>query len=207
MTGRDVVGVDPGAETGAVVWLAPDGRAVRHWWAWERQGGAHDRCSYRLRDAVEAEMPGFAFPELLDHIALHLREMGAAPARLVVEGLFIPARLTREGKTSPGNVGALFLSAGAALQAFGFLSYAREPHRPTAAVWRSRQLGRGAGRLNAEAAEALAVERAEVAFAWPGSLRWLTAAERGAVAEAAWMARDGLTEPHAKSALFLERTP
>lgn len=189
------VGVDPGATSGAVVWLATDTRTVRFWWAWERQGAAADYNSYRLRDAVSAEATGLALHELLTTIAVQLQGMGAAPALLAVEGLFIPQRTTKAGPTSPGNVQALHLAAGMAVQAFGFLRPARAPHRPSANEWRSRQLDAGAAALDAKRVEALAVTRACQVLRWPDvrDLDALTAVERGAVCEAAWIARDALT--------------
>lgn len=194
------LGVDPGARSGAAVVLAPDGRAVLGWWAWQEMP---PRCRrrVRLRSWLGADTHGL---RLLDALRLIRAGIEAIPGidsvilRLSLEGLFIPAILKKDGKTSPGEVGALHEAAGIALGVLGPLDPDRDPLRPLASEWRRRQLGIAGA--SAELAERVAVQRAALAFVWPrpdlpgdpAGLDWLTAVERGAVGEAAWIARDGI---------------
>lgn len=194
------VAADPGADDGAVAIVSPDGREVWAWYAWSELESAPGRV--RLRTWKGIEIPGLRLHEalrwILDDVVAVLEARRIPTVRLAVEGLFIPKFTKKNGKITPGNTLVLIDAGGQAVGILAPLDPDREPHRPTATVWRKRQLGPEAVGLDAAVVEALAISLALSSFRWPHLVPagWLTGPEKGAVCEAAWMARDALFHSH-----------
>jgi len=176
-------GVDPGSDDGALAVLSLDARQVVAVSAFVRvaKGLRVNTAAFGLVSVAEVEGPS----EVADVWRAALEgqpapETGARLHGLTVEDLF----------ASPKNPQAVVpLAEACGALAMPLHRHAGRVHRLFASVWRPEQLGRRSG-MTAAGWEALALAKA--VQAWPEFAEltqgW-TKAQRGAAAEACWMAR------------------
>lgn len=165
------LGVDPGLHSGAACLLDGQDR-VLCWWTW-----------LRVVSGLRLSSPGgIVVYDRVGQIGAHVRQ-AREWERVAVEGLFVP-----RGRSPAGFI-ELAEATGALCG--GLDVDPRGIHRPTAGEWRSRQLGLRPS-TPAKEAEAYAVRTARTVFRWPRG-KVTTKVEAGALAEAAWIARDGWT--------------
>jgi len=187
---RSILGVDPGRSNGAAVLLTAHNE-VAAWWTWclmARKDGPVWRVSQGLTGDCDNVAAMWEVGDLISGQLIYDGMTNQPIAKLSLEGLFVP-RLRRGKPVNPQSVIPLAEAAG---ELVGGLRMT-PAHRPLATEWRSRQLGLRRG-TSADAAEAAAVRMAPHAFTWPkdaGIEAAPTKAERGALAEAAYIARDG----------------
>lgn len=189
------LGVDPGRTSGAAVLLDADGRTVLAWWTWcllRRKGGDAWRVT---RKAPGEDLMVDALWEVGRLVAIDVsRCLGEGDPVLVVEGLFVP-RARRGGRpVNPQDVVPLAEATG---ELIGGLRMT-PAYRPLATEWRGLTLGLMA-RTPAADAEAYARKTAAAAFDWPKGTGPATEAERGALAEAAFIARYGWVQQKPKT--------
>lgn len=165
-----VLGIDPTA-TGSGAAAILDGDDLVTWYVWTRV-----RAGWRVRYGGADITTG-----TLHGVGCHIGS-GLPVDRLVVEGLYSPARWQR--RASGADVIALAEALGETLGPIR-QRCATPPLRPTAREWRAHI---GAARLAAGAAE-------DVAIRWATAREYvpmgLTVAEQGALAEACVMAAWG----------------
>ena len=192
-----VLGVDPGSANGALVLLQGD--RVEAWWTYarmSRKGGdvyrvTHLLPTYGTNFVVQREPSSVWMVGELVHRMI-VRDLGLAewpgPVTLCLEGLFAPRR--KKGRPiSPQMIVPLAESAG---ELIGGLRMT-PAWRPLATEWRHLILGLPA-KAKARDAEAYAITVATQIFQWPEQGRAPTIAERGALAEAACIARYGVVQ-------------
>lgn len=194
-----ILGVDPGRGSGAAVLLSAHGE-VRAWWTWcllTRKGEE----VWRVTSTEHAPRECVAVWDVACRIRWDACLLGAAgEVDLVVEGLFVPKLWPKKRHESWKQYEArarrtlsqqqavlpLALAKGEVVGSLGMVPQ----HEPRADEWRPRQLSLRPS-TPADEAEAVAVRLAPHAFTWPESEAPSTKAERGALAEAAFIARDG----------------
>jgi hypothetical protein len=182
MTGVSCLGCDPGSINGACVLLNADGRTVEAWWVWQKLTRKGEASVYRVRSIHDDWHRGHIW-QVGEIVGVNIRPLSY---QLVVEGLFVPKR---DGKLKIQTVLTLAEATG---ELMGGLRYSGTLPvlRPPARTWRPEAAGIPARTQKAEA-EAKAIVRADHLFKWPESATELTKAERGARAEAAFLARWG----------------
>lgn len=179
MSDGGTLGIDPGMNSGAVVWLEADRKTVRMWWAYVRMA-RKDGPVVRLKSlagVVDCQSVGNAM-ELV-----RLAVLGSMLSSISIEGLFVGRR---NGKLRVQDVLLVAESCGEIRHALRDLSPVI--HRPTANVWRPEAAGIPA-RCQKDKAEAWAITYARALFTWPEHGQKLTKQERGAVAEAAFIGK------------------
>lgn len=186
------LGVDPGSRSGAAVLLAADGQRVLAWWVWVWMD--RRRPMYRVRDHLGGTGLGAKVTERrrVWEIAVHIEGMlyDYARVQVVIEGLFVARR---DGTLKVQDVIALAESVGELRAGLGWTGGLPEL-RPLSREWRKQVLGLSP-RTPRKKAEAHAVAWAPRLFDWsaaPWGAHKLTKEERGAIAEAACMARYGV---------------
>jgi len=193
-----VLGIDPGVSGGAVLL---DRHRIVAWWAWSEMKRRKDKqplpSAWRLRasSSQHAELDSVwsaAYSIVCEARSMWLRAPvlhppspeEVAPLRVAIEGLFVGQR---NGRLRVQDVLRLAETVGeiraAVLSRLGTLPIARPPSRD----WRPAA-GIPAHTKRAEA-EARAIEIAEAELHWPETTTPRTKAERGAVCEAALIAR------------------
>lgn len=195
MSDRPILAVDPGQSGGAVLYL--DG-AVLAWWAWTRLPRKGERV-VRVRASSAKATEHRHLCLVGERIAFAARSVAGAPApatadwlgaaslaayHLVVEGLFVPRA---NGKVSVQGQLALAEACGELVGPLRYFAAGPES-RPQAREW--RPTSGISSRCPRKRAEAAAVDLAARTLDWtaaPLHAR-LTAAEVGAVSEAALMA-------------------
>ncbi|MEE8374611.1 MAG: hypothetical protein V3R87_12960 [Dehalococcoidia bacterium] len=197
MSDGGTLGIDPGMNSGAVVWLEADRKTVRMWWVWLKMKPRKDgRIVWRLK-TLAGDMDCACLGEVLHTIrhAIDIDQFGTDAAlgfaALSIEGLFVADR--KPSKKNP-LAGALAVqsvlmtaeSVGEIRHALRGLSSVE--HRPTSSTWRPQAAGIPA-RTDAAIAEALAIQYARALFTWPMHGQKLTKAEKGAIAEAAFIGK------------------
>lgn len=189
-----VLGVDPGAEGGAVL-LDVDGRTVLDWWLWRPRDRKDEARGWALWGHGWADWTEHvSLSELGDEIAEDVdRQLEAGLVSLVVEGLFVPRprdgltcwRGQRETEAYLGRVRSTLTLAENTAELMGPLRAAAvEIHRPKASTWRAAVLG-----LPRNVASDVA-ERTAIALC-RATLRGLEEVEHPHLAEAACMAKWG----------------
>lgn len=194
MTRPYLLGVDPGMLDGAAILLEPTGRRVLSWCAWwtcQRatvstlvwtQTTEPDEEPIRARVVRPYQWPLRCWAP---------RWCGQAEEAEIRARIAIEQPLGTTGGMDSRSHAAAWKAHGIALGVVG--DWYGQPHTPTAQEWRGRAF-RG-GRLTKDVAEARAVQLAEAAFDWTsgGDRGGLSKKARGALAEAAWIARDLLS--------------
>lgn len=181
------IGVDPGSMNGGALLLEPDAETVIDWLVWQKMA-RDDGDVYRSKQGNGDEQ---THPSLFWHVHSWAQRLPSV-YQTVVEGLFVPRR---DGTLKVHEMLTLAESAGEIRAAFcGCTAPAIPILRPRATTWRPMVAGIPACTPRAKA-EAQAITKAKAYFkwvgGWPGSK--LTKAERGALAEAAWIARYGIS--------------
>lgn len=193
------LGVDPGSRSGAAVLLHADGRRVLAWWVWLKMDRLIPCYRVRLVHGVAGGIWKAESHELdrlwkaADRIdeAVYYITGCQRNTQLVIEGLFVGRR---DGSLRVQDALVLAEGVGEFRAGLGWTGGLPEL-RPLASVWRKQVLGLKA-RTKKDQAEAYAVEWAPKLFDWsacPWDAHDLTKAERGALAEAACMARWGVS--------------
>ena len=191
------LGVDPGSCSGAAVLLHADGRRVLAWWVWLKMN--RKTPCYRVKDETWSSFQSSPEPSTrevpnmwrISHAIVAEVLLDFPQHQLVIEGLFVGRR---DGSLRVQDALVLAESVGEFRAGLGWTGGLPEL-RPLASVWRKQVLGLKA-RTKKDRAEAYAVEWAPKLFDWstcPWDAHDLTKAERGALAEAACMARWGVT--------------
>lgn len=188
------LGVDPGSLDGAAVLLHEDRKTVLGWWVWtklKRKGGD----VFRVRAALTSPFDDVQRCLNKEGEVARFRDFQEAWVwwrypiyQLVIEGLFIGRR---DGTIKLQEILTLAESVG---EFRAGLEPSPLPElRPLSREWRPQAAGIPARTPRAKA-EALAIAKAERYFVWPESETPLTKAERGARAEAAWIASWGIAQ-------------
>ena len=195
-----VIGADPGKWSGAIVALC--GRRVVVWWVYTWLTDRETKPdAYRVRWAVPVpvmspvasnEVP--SMNAVANRVVRWWERQDPRPEveRLCVEGLFVPTWKPDDAKRQQAQITTSHF-AGELLGPMRRM-YVAEPMRPTANTWRPAVAGIKSN-ASASKAEACAIRVAEPMFDWPGgglAGYQITKAERGALAEAALIARYGL---------------
>lgn len=180
---KHVLGIDPGNNSGAAVLLSKHDNVVA-WWTWKRLiRKAGDVCRVDCSDGNAVCLAHMW--EIGDTIARYLSEKNLAPT-FALERLFVPRPRRGQRPVNPQSVIPLAEARG---ELIGGLRM-RPTHEPLATDWRWRQLSLP-NRTRHDAAEQAAINCARHAFTWPKASAPQTKAEKGALAEAAFIARDG----------------
>lgn len=187
MSDGGTLGIDPGMNSGAVVWLEADRKTVRMWWVWlkmKRKDGPAIRLK-SLAGVVDCQSVGEAMEMVRQAVDSHLffASRPCSLAAISIEGLFVGRR---NGKLRVQDVLLVAESCGEIRHALRDLSPVI--HRPTANVWRPEAAGIPA-RCQKDKAEAWAITYARALFTWPEHGQKLTKAEKGAIAEAAFIGK------------------
>ncbi|MCK5495414.1 MAG: hypothetical protein V3S93_02505 [Methyloceanibacter sp.] len=142
---RPVIGIDPGADGGAVI-LQADGQTALDAFRWRKGVGG-----YNVRSIYG---PSTKVPTLA-HVGDRIARAFGHKVWLGVEGLFVPRPNPGHLHVHPGQIRhVLTLAENAALVYGPMLGKAERVERPTAAVWRPAILGiaRNASSKSSEAA-------------------------------------------------------
>lgn len=189
------LGVDPGSgqTPGAIVCAEVTGTHLRviRAVAWHRSGDGWVCRIAGYPTGIREEWTGGVLD--LPRLAVEWARWTDVPDFAAVEGIFAVT-----GQTN--GIVQLAEHAGAMVEAIHRAAPGMAIRRPLAREWRPHQLGIPANTPKARA-EAIAIERAEQAGmvdpAWHAPRRGgYTLAEWGAVCEAAWIAREGVTWRH-----------
>ena len=181
------IGVDPGSMNGGAVLLAPDAETVIDWLVWQRMV-RKEGDTYRSKQGNGDEEYHYS---LFWHVSSWSEGL-PSERQLCIEGLYIPAR---DGSQKIQEILTLAESVGEVRAAlYVHTGPCSAILRPLAREWRPTVAGIPARTPKAKA-EAQAITKAQAYFKWRGG--WpgakLTKAERGALAEAAWIARYGIS--------------
>lgn len=178
--GGVVLGVDPGAGSGALAVVDVDARRVLGWWAYlEVAAGARARGYYDGKPLAWEAASLTRLAAVVAPLALRL-----LPSVLVLEGLFQARRSGLLVLAESAGIWRGLLEPGLWEYGDGSPGLVR---RPPAAAWRAEVLGLGP-RTDADRAEETAVRWARKHLSWEHLPDGLTRVEEGAVCEAACMA-------------------
>jgi hypothetical protein len=163
------------------VLLDDDGETVFEWWTWQLLR-RKDGVVWRVTSSV-------GWTKEVDSIWEIGRQMSPLFKRdntLVVEALFVPVRRRGQRPIAPQTIIPLAEACG---ELIGGLRMTPR-YRPLATLWRYQVLGLPA-KTRAKDAERRAIKHASTQFVWPEGAKAPTEAEKGALAEAACIARYG----------------